>query len=51
MINKDIDKYYYSILNNSIKIYVGGGITKESNPADEFEETVAKSHIMKNVFY
>ena len=39
------------VLNNSIKIYVGGGITKESNPADEFEETVAKSHIMKNVFY
>jgi isochorismate synthase len=39
------------VLNNSIKIYVGGGITKESKPGDEFEETVAKSHIMKNVFY
>ena len=39
------------VFENSIKIYVGGGITRESNPEDEFEETIAKSHIMKNVFY
>ena len=39
------------VFENSIKIYVGGGITRESKPADEFEETIAKSHIMKNVFY
>ena len=39
------------IFNNLIKIYVGGGITKDSNPLDEFEETLAKSSVMKNVFY
>lgn len=39
------------VFNNSIKIYVGGGITKDSNPLDEFEETLAKSSVMKNVFY
>ena len=39
------------VFNNFIKIYVGGGITKDSNPIDEFEETLAKSSVMKNVFY
>ena len=39
------------IFNNSIKIYVGGGITKSSNSKDEYEETLAKSYVMKNVFY
>ncbi|MDA9356828.1 chorismate-binding protein [Flavobacteriaceae bacterium] len=39
------------VFNNSIKIYVGGGITKDSNPLLEYEETIAKSSIMKNVFY
>lgn len=39
------------VFDSFIKIYVGGGITKESNPANEFDETIAKSHIMKNVFY
>ena len=38
------------VFDSFIKIYVGGGITKESNPANEFDETIAKSHIMKNVF-
>jgi isochorismate synthase len=30
-------------------IYIGGGITKESNPEKEWEETLAKSNIMLNV--
>lgn len=34
------------IKNNNAEIYVGGGITKESNPEKEWEETVAKSNIM-----
>jgi len=31
-------------------IYVGGGITKSSDPESEWEETVSKSQIMKRVF-
>ena len=34
--------------NNAI-IYVGGGITKDSNPEAEWEETVHKSIVMKSV--
>ncbi|MEZ4856092.1 MAG: chorismate-binding protein [Gelidibacter sp.] len=34
--------------NNAI-IYVGGGITKDSNPEAEWEETVHKSMVMKSV--
>jgi len=34
----------------SISIYVGGGITKESNPETEWEETINKSKTMLNVF-
>jgi len=34
------------IKNNIAEIYIGGGITKESNPEKEWEETVAKSNIM-----
>ena len=34
---------------NEAYIYVGGGITKESNPEEEWEETVAKSNIMLKV--
>lgn len=30
-------------------LYVGGGITKDSNPESEWQETVAKSQIMKRV--
>lgn len=33
-----------------INIYVGGGITKDSNPEKEWDETVAKAKTMKNVF-
>ena len=34
------------IKNSKAEIYVGGGITKESSPKKEWEETVAKSNIM-----
>ena len=37
------------IENNSVQIYVGGGITKDSNTEKEWEETVAKSKVMKSV--
>ncbi|PTX62801.1 isochorismate synthase [Kordia periserrulae] len=30
-------------------LYIGGGITKDSNPESEWQETVAKSQIMKRV--
>jgi isochorismate synthase len=32
-------------------IYVGGGITNDSIPENEWEETVSKSLTMKNVLY
>ncbi|WP_044398201.1 chorismate-binding protein [Lacinutrix sp. Hel_I_90] len=32
-------------------IYVGGGITKDSNPESEWEETVSKSETMKKVLF
>jgi isochorismate synthase len=34
--------------NNAI-IYVGGGVTESSNPESEWEETVSKSLVIKNV--
>ncbi|MBL4642430.1 MAG: chorismate-binding protein [Flavobacteriaceae bacterium] len=37
------------INNTEVSIYVGGGITKESNSEKEWEETVAKSTIMLKV--
>ena len=37
------------IKNNQALIYIGGGITKDSNPEDEWEETVSKAEIMKRV--
>lgn len=37
-------------LNNTIaSIYVGGGITADSNPKKEWEETVSKAEVMKKV--
>ncbi len=36
---------------NSATIYVGGGITKDSNPEKEYEETVSKSKTMKRVLF
>lgn len=35
--------------NNTAIIYVGGGITANSNPESEWEETVSKSLIIKNI--
>lgn len=35
--------------NNKVNIYVGGGITKDSVPADEWKETVNKSQTMMRV--
>jgi isochorismate synthase len=37
------------ISNNKASIYVGGGITKDSIPKNEWEETVSKSETMKMV--
>ncbi|UAM98943.1 chorismate-binding protein [Polaribacter litorisediminis] len=37
------------IQNNRAFVYVGGGITKDSDAAREWEETVSKSKIMKKV--
>lgn len=37
------------IINKSAQIYIGGGITKDSNSEKEWEETVSKSKVMKSV--
>ncbi len=37
------------ITGNSVSIYVGGGITKDSIPEKEWEETCIKSEVMKRV--
>jgi len=37
------------IKDNSAIVYVGGGITKSSNPLKEWEETVAKSKVIKSI--
>lgn len=37
------------IKSNQALIYVGGGITKDSNPEQEWEETVSKAETMKRV--
>lgn len=34
---------------DTASLFIGGGITKDSNPADEWEETVNKSHTIKSV--
>ncbi|MGJ5641096.1 chorismate-binding protein [Formosa sp. S-31] len=36
---------------NSVQVYVGGGITKDSNPKAEFLETVHKAETMKKVLF
>ncbi len=37
------------IKDNNAYIYVGGGVTKDSNPTKEFEETVNKSSTIKSI--
>lgn len=37
------------VKNNNIFIYVGGGITRDSTPEHEYQETLAKSETMLNV--
>ena len=53
--NYDCDIYVNircaKILNNDLTLYVGGGITKDSNPIDEWNEIINKSQIMLNVFH
>jgi isochorismate synthase len=39
------------IEDQNISIFVGGGITKDSIPENEWEETVAKTKTMKSCFY
>ncbi|MDW5289586.1 chorismate-binding protein [Formosa sp. PL04] len=39
------------VLPNKIALYVGGGITKDSNPEAEWEETVSKTSTMKKVLF
>lgn len=37
------------VTTNNISVFVGGGITKDSNPEKEWKETVAKTTTMKSV--
>ena len=37
------------VKNEEIFIYIGGGITKDSNPEKEYLETVAKAEVMKSI--
>ena len=39
------------IVEDDLTIYVGGGITKESKPIDEWSEIVNKSQTMLRVFH
>lgn len=39
----------FQFINNTVTLYVGGGITAESDAEKEWEETVAKSQIIKAV--
>lgn len=41
----------FSVINNKTCLYVGGGITNESNSNNEWLETVAKSETIKRVLY
>jgi isochorismate synthase len=54
-VNQSSDLYVnlrcMQVSENEISIYVGGGITHDSLPEKEWEETVAKANTMKNVFF
>ncbi|MEX1192986.1 MAG: chorismate-binding protein [Brumimicrobium sp.] len=38
------------VLENYFALYLGGGITKKSNPLEEWEETISKSQTLLSVF-
>jgi len=38
-----------NLQNKTVAVFIGGGITKDSNPEKEWLETVAKSNVMKKV--
>jgi isochorismate synthase len=53
-VNKKTSQLYVNlrcmqIENNTAKLYVGGGITQDSNPENEWLETVSKSMVIKKV--
>lgn len=37
------------LVNNHAIVYIGGGITKDSIPEKEWEETVSKSQVIKSI--
>ncbi len=39
------------IVGQNSSLYIGGGITKDSDPENEWEETVSKSEVMKRVLF
>ena len=41
----------FSIKKKTATIYIGGGVTKKSNPEMEWEETVSKSQTIKSVLF
>lgn len=51
--NRDSELYVnlrcMKITGNTATIYIGGGITRDSDPEAEWEETVNKSHTMKRI--
>ena len=38
-----------NIIGNKANVYVGGGITKDSNAKKEWEETVSKTETIKTI--
>ncbi|ALJ03877.1 isochorismate synthase [Pseudalgibacter alginicilyticus] len=54
LLTKEVTQLYVNlrcmqIKNNRALLYVGGGVTKDSNPEKEWQETVSKSLVIKNV--
>ena len=37
------------IQDNAVKIYVGGGVTKDSDAENEWEETISKMNTIQSV--
>ena len=44
-------KISYGDNNNIVKVFVGGGITSDSEPENEWEEIVQKSQTMLKVIF